>query len=150
VRRATAVTLGLMALLATLWVFASPAGAAGRQVFRLTLTGADPDGSGTALVKVKSQKGEVCYRIRVQRIGEPHEPAPGLGSAHIHLLSTGGIAVDLKAQFSEVDDDVFVAAGCVDADQSLLREIRRNPDAYYLNIHTMEFPGGALQAPLAS
>jgi hypothetical protein len=32
----------------------------------------------------------------------------------------------------------------------LLREIRRNPVAYYLNIHTMEFPGGALQAPLAS
>jgi CHRD domain-containing protein len=149
VRRATAVTLGLIALLVALWAFAGPAAAAGKQVFRLTLTGADPDGSGTATVKVKPRKGEVCYRIRVQGIGEPHEPAPGLGSAHIHFLAGGGIAVDLEAEFTEVADDVFVAAGCVQDDRALLRGIRANPDAYYLNVHTMEFPGGAVQAPLA-
>lgn len=149
VRRATAVTFGVIALLAALWAAASPAATGGRQVFRLTLTGPDPDGSGTAIVKVKPQKGEVCYRIRVEGIGEPHEPAPGLGSAHIHFLAGGGIAVDLEAEFTEVADDVFVAAGCVEADRELLRDIRRNPESYYLNIHTMEFPEGALQAPLA-
>jgi hypothetical protein len=136
VRRATGAALGLIALVLVLGALTSPATAQARQVFRLTLTGPDTDGSGTAIVKVKPRKGEVCYRIPVQRIGEPHEPAPGLGSAHIHFLAGGGIAVDLETQFIKLAADTFVAAGCVEADRALLRDIRRNPDAYYLNVHT--------------
>jgi hypothetical protein len=144
--------------LAVLGLLAGPAGAIGGRTFTLTLSGdvgpvaGDPDGSGTARVFVNPGTQTVCYEIAVEDIGEPHEPAPGLGSAHIHFGSvtqTGGIAVDLKADFQPTEDG-FAAEGCVeDVDRDLLVDILMNPENYYLNIHNMEFPGGVLRAQLA-
>src|SRR5215213_1341243 len=44
----------------------------------------DPDGSGTAELTVNLGEGTVCYDITVTGIGEPTEPAAGIGNAHIH------------------------------------------------------------------
>jgi hypothetical protein len=72
----------------------------------------------------------------------PHEPAPGLGSGHIHFLSTDGIAVDLETMFEAVSGGAFVAVGCVHDDRDLVRDNLANPEDYYVNIHTVSFPGG--------
>jgi hypothetical protein len=72
-----------------------------------------------------------------------------VGSAHIHFLATGGIAVDLQADFQPDNSDEFKASGCVEVDSALLQAILENPDQFYVNIHNADFPGGALAGLLS-
>ncbi|MBD0292193.1 MAG: CHRD domain-containing protein [Jiangellaceae bacterium] len=112
----------------------------------------DADGSGTAELIVDLRSGTVCYDITVTGIGEPTEPAAGIGSAHIHSHArNGAIAVDLKTQFVAVADaaDTYLATGCVTATRRVLVDILLHPEQYYVNVHTVEFPGGAVQGDLA-
>jgi hypothetical protein len=144
--------------LAMLLVSAIPAGADTEVKFTITLdaldpvsgqvTG-DPDGRGKAEFTFDTVEGTVCYELEVEGIAEPVEPAPGLGSAHIHLLPGGGIAVDLTAVFEPDKSDEFKASGCVEVDSVLLQAIVEHPDQYYVNIHNVEFPGGALSGLLS-
>jgi hypothetical protein len=144
--------------LAMLLVSAIPAGADTEVKFTTTLTGldpvtgvvtGDPDGRGTAEFTFDTEQGTVCYEIEVEGIAEPVEPAPGLGSAHIHFLATGGIAVDLEADFQPDKSDEFKASGCVEVDSALLQAMLENPELFYVNIHNVDFPGGALAGLLS-
>lgn len=116
---------------------------AGR-TFTLALAG--PGGEGTAVVTVNPGLELVCYRIDVELTegDEPAEPAPGLGTAHIHVLPSGRIAVDLDAEFVETDG-AFTATGCVEAERETLIAIFMNPEAFYVNVHTITVAGGAVQ-----
>jgi hypothetical protein len=145
-------------VLAMLLLSAIPAGADTEVKITTTLTAinpvtgavtGDPDGSGKAEFTFDTDEGTVCYEIEVEGIAEPVEPAPGVGSAHIHFLATGGIAVDLEAEFQPDKSDEFKASGCVGVDGALLQAIVQNPDQYYVNIHNVEFPGGALSGLLS-
>ena len=119
------------------------------QAFPIQLDGADPDGSGVAIVRVDPDRDRVCYTIVVRNIGEPVEPASGLGAAHIHVLPTGAIAVDLDAVFRAAGrSDTYVANDCVDAESATIDALLANPASYYVNVHTVEFPGGAVQGSL--
>ena len=109
----------------------------------------DPDGRGKAEFTFDTEQGTICYEIEVEGIAEPVEPAPGLGSAHIHFLATGGIAVDLETDFQPDKADEFQASGCVEVDSALLQDILESPDQFYVNIHNAEFPGGALSSLLS-
>jgi hypothetical protein len=146
--RGIAALLALVSLLAA----ASPAAAveeADTVVFAVPLSGVDPEGAGIAVLRLDQATGELCYEIVVRGIGEPTEPQPGLGSAHIHLRATGGIAVHLEADFVQAGEaDVFVASNCVQVDAETLEAILADPSAFYVNIHTMEFPGGAIEGTL--
>jgi CHRD domain len=142
---------GLM--LVMLLASAIPAGADTEVKITTTLTGlnpltgtvtGDPDGRGKAEFTFDTEQGTICYEIEVEGIAEPVEPAPGVGSAHIHFLATGGIAVNLQADFQPDKSDEFKASGCVQVDSALLQAILENPDQFYVNIHNAEFPGGAL------
>jgi hypothetical protein len=108
-----------------------------------TFTG-DSDGTGKAKFELAPEEGQICYKIKVRGIQEPTEPAPGVGSAHIHFTEGGGIAVDLAAKFQRTGDDGFKATRCVEVDQELLSQIIADPMAFYVNIHNIEFPDGAL------
>jgi hypothetical protein len=111
----------------------------------------DPDGSGTAVLTVDLASGTVCYDITVTGIGVPTEPAAGIGNAHIHSYAQGGaIAVDLETHFVAVPDavDTYEATDCVTASRRVLVDILLNPDQYYVNVHTTEFPAGAIQGDL--
>jgi hypothetical protein len=156
VKRRILVALALIGLLSG--VLISRAGADTEVKFTITLTAldpvtgvvtGDPDGRGTAQFTFDTQQGTVCYELEVEGIAEPVEPAPGLGSAHIHFLATGGIAVDLEADFQPDQRDEFKASGCVPVDSALRQAIVENPDQYYVNIHNVEFPGGALAGLLS-
>ena len=39
--------------------------------------------------------------------------------------------------------------GCDTFDKALLREILRNPEAFYVNVHTVSFPNGQVQGKLS-
>ncbi len=145
-------------VLGMLLVSAIPAGADTEVKFVIPLTAVDPvtgevtgdpDGRGKAEFTFDTEQGTVCYEIEVEGISEPVEPAPGVGSAHIHFLATGGIAVDLETDFQPDKSDEFKASGCVEVDSTLLQAILENPDQFYVNIHNVEFPGGALAGLLS-
>ena len=117
------------------------------------LPSGDPDGSGTAVLTVDLRSGTVCYDITVTGIGEPTEPAAGIGNAHIHSYPlNGAIAVDLETQFVAVADtaDTYRATDCVTAPRQVLVDILLHPERYYVNVHTTQFPGGAVQGDLAA
>ena len=111
-----------------------------------TATG-DPDGSGVAVIRIDVDNQEVCYDIVVRNIDEPVEPAPGIGSAHIHGPG-GGIAVDLETQFRTTGTDTYIATGCASASADTIEAILTNPEQYYVNVHTASFPAGAIQGSL--
>jgi hypothetical protein len=133
------------AALALLWATASPAtaGDSGRKLSTV-LTGAaevgggDPDGTGTATLRVNPGTGEICYTITVANL----DPVT---AAHIHNAPAGvngPIVVPLTPPTSGSVTD------CATADPALARDIVQNPENYYVNVHTTVFPGGAIRGQL--
>lgn len=106
----------------------------------------DPDGSGAAQVKINVKKEKLCFTLVVLDITLP------TAAAHIHEGEAGvagGIAVTLRAPEEVAGTGIGVATGCVKGQaRSLLRDIKRNPDQYYVNVHTADFPGGAVRGQL--
>jgi hypothetical protein len=101
----------------------------------------DLDGEGTATITLNQGLGEVCFEISVSDI-----TLPAIG-AHIHVgasTTTGPIVVGLTAP-----DATGESSGCVSADPALIKAIRQNPEGYYVNVHTTDFPGGALRGQLS-
>ena len=138
---------------------ATPASAAdGGRPLSTTLSGAeectnlgvcgvgDPDGSGTADLRINPGQEEVCFTIAVADIG-----AAGTNvRAHIHLApagSNGGIVVPLAEPAGPLPES-GVLEGCQAADRALLLDILRNPEQYYVNVHTPDFPAGAIRGQL--
>jgi hypothetical protein len=117
------------------------------QRFTVTMTGAaerpgpgDPDGSGTAVITINRGLGEVCWEIEVSGI-----TLPSIG-AHIHIAPVtdpGPIVVPLTAP-----DATGTSSGCTTVDPALAKAIAKDPAAYYVNVHTTDFPLGALRAQL--
>ena len=107
-----------------------------------TLTGTlggDPDGTGTALVRLNPGLGVVCYRLSVSNILLPAT------AAHIHRGSTAAIVVGLSAP-----DASGTAQGCTTGvARALVKEILRDPSAFYVNVHTTDYPGGAIRGDLS-
>jgi CHRD domain len=118
---------------------------AGRTV-AIALSG--PGGTGTAVFTFNPGLGLVCYTIDVTLTtpgDEPAEPAPGVGAAHIHVLPSGAIFIDLEAQFVPTGTDGgFTASNCITVDREAIVAIFANPESFYVNIHTLVFPGGAV------
>jgi hypothetical protein len=112
---------------------------------------ADPDGRGLAFVRTGRQR--VCFAVGWTGITPPI-------FAHIHsgVAGTNGPVVVLfwdvpelvaTGPPAELPATVSAAAGCVDdQDAAVLRDIRQQPGAYYVNVHTREFPGGAIRGQL--
>ena len=123
--------------------------AADSTVFTVRLApSGDSDGSGVAVLRVDLDNSQVCYQIVVRNIGEPVEPVPGIGSAHIHTTMTGGVFINLLTDFRSTGADVYIADGCVSATEEQLQAVLDNPSQYYVNVHTVAFPGGAIQGSL--
>jgi hypothetical protein len=152
------VRLGVSAAVAAV-ALAVPASAAdGGRPFSTTLSGAeecnnlgvcgvgDPDGTGSADVRINPGQEEVCYTIAVADIG-----AAGTSvRAHIHLApagSNGGIVVPLAEPAVPLPES-GVLEGCQAADRALLLDILLNTEQYYVNVHTPTFPAGAIRGQL--
>ena len=152
------VKLGVGAVVAAV-AFAAPAFADdGGRPLSTTLTGAeecnalglcgvgDPDGTGTADLRINPGQEEVCFTIAVANIGTPGTNV----RAHIHFApagSNGGIVVPLAEPAGPLPAS-GVLEGCQSADRGLLLDILLNPEQYYVNVHTPVFPAGAIRGQL--
>ena len=102
--------------------------------------GGDPDGSGTAAVKMRGT--EVCYDIKWTGIDAT--------MSHIHKApagTNGDVLVPFFAAESPLD--ASSKSGCVEAKAAVVKAIVANPSNYYVNVHSPEFPKGAIRGQLA-
>ena len=138
--------LHILLIVLTVLSLTSVAADGGRK-FTTTMTGAqeilggDPDGSGTAMLELNPGAGQVCFELTVTNITLP---ATG---AHIHAAPAGvngPIVVPLTAP-----DASGSSSGCVSADRDLIKAIIQNPENYYVNVHNVDFPGGAIRGQLS-
>lgn len=138
----------VMALVLVVSAGAGPGhrGGAKKAGLKAKLTGAnevpgpgDADGKGRARIFVLKQFDAVCFRLKWDGIAAPTD-------AHIHRGAVGvaGPVVVPLFNASSVRE-----RGCVDGiDRALLRDIRRHPSDFYVNIHNADFTSGAIRGQL--
>ena len=116
--------------------------AKGGNSLHATLTGkaetpkGDPDGAGTAEVKINGTT--ICWELKTARIGTPM-------AAHIHK-GKPGVAGPVVVPFGKT----YKAKGCTTATAAVAAAIKKNPAAYYVNVHNAKYPAGALRGQLRS
>ena len=99
----------------------------------------DSDGSGKAWVSIKKNATKICYDVSVLKIG-------AATMAHIHEGASdiaGPVVLTLMIPGSNGK-----AKGCANADPALIERMRNHPDTFYVNVHTAEFPDGAVRGQL--
>lgn len=118
--------------------------AASAQSFSALLTGSaevpgpgDSDGTGLAIVTISGTT--ITYTAFYQGIG-----APTL--AHIHR-GAAGVSNPPVVDFNV---NTLVNGTVTGVSQALIDEIRANPSGFYVNVHTAEFPSGAIRGQLVA
>jgi hypothetical protein len=97
----------------------------------------DADGTGTALVATTDVPGVICVAMEVRDVGAPT-------AAHLHLGDPGAageVAVTLPTPSAGTPMSRCVS----DADADT---VSTDPEAFYLNVHTGDFPDGAVRGQL--
>ena len=102
--------------------------------------------AGSALIRLNQGQKRICFTITLTGLGG----SPVVG-AHIHkgaAGANGGVEVAL-APVASLDQGA-PAKGCVqNVDVADIKDIRKNPQDYYVNVHTAQFGGGAARGQLS-
>lgn len=98
----------------------------------------DPDGTGTAGLNVNLDNDMICYTLTSLEIGDAV-------AAHIHKGSADGAGPPVVVLQAPAGGR---AQACVKADDAVAKDIAANPGNYYVNVHTKDFPGGAIRGQL--
>src|SRR4029079_13216410 len=116
----------------------------GGRAFTVALTGeaespaGDPVGTGTATIRLRAGQGQVCYRLSVENL------APA-AAAHTHR-GASGVAGPVVVPLTTPGAD-GASSGCAPATRAVVSAILARPASYYANVHTAEFPAGAVRGP---
>jgi hypothetical protein len=116
-------------------------------MLRAKLTGAvevppgDKDASGTATVKVSDS--QVCFDVRWSGMEAT--------ASHIHLAPKGKAGAIVVPFFKSGQPlNVTQRQGCTEVSATLAKAIKQSPTAYYVNVHSLQFPKGAIRGQLAA
>lgn len=102
--------------------------------------GGDPDGTGTATIRIDAQAGEICYRLRTRNIDEAF-------ASHIHE-GAAGTDGPVVVNFTPPGAN-GMSSGCVNVGRELATEIANDATDYYVVVHTTPFPAGALRGQMS-
>ncbi len=97
----------------------------------------DKNGKGFATIILDSSSKQACFALSWNKIG------PAI-LAHIHKGKQGVAGPVVVALFA----GTAAKAGCVPIASKLLKAIRKKPGNYYVNVHSMDFPNGAIRGQL--
>ncbi len=101
----------------------------------------DPNGSGRARLRVNDEKNKLCYRITFRKVSSPT-------AVHVHRGSkdaSGPVVVHI----TDGPDIKSPLTGCVnDVAEEALERIQRHPRRHYVNVHSEDFPDGAVRGQL--
>jgi hypothetical protein len=95
-------------------------------------------GSGKIELDIKPRHHQVCYQLILKGIKSPTK-------LHLHkgaIGVNGDLALELNPPAGRV------SRGCVSAAPDLIRDLRQNPANYYVNVHSTQFPKGAVRGQL--
>jgi hypothetical protein len=104
----------------------------------------DPDGSGNATFTFNADRTQVTVDATFSGIGT------AITGAHIHQAppgSSAGVAIGFSGAATITDGRMKAT---VAIDPSLANQIIANPYGFYFNIHTQQFPSGAIRGQLSS
>ena len=101
--------------------------------------GGDPDGSGSAEISIADNFDQVCWDLNnITGIG----PVTG---AHIHR---GAAGVNGPVVFALKQANEGGWKGCASGVEWTQDRIENNPGAFYVNVHTAQYPNGAIRGQL--
>ncbi|MGJ6960576.1 CHRD domain-containing protein [Streptosporangium sp. G11] len=127
-------------------VLAAPAAARADVYLAATLVGANEvgegDDNGKAVAYFHISGSKIEYAVRWQGVGAPT-------AFHIHQGKSGRNG-PVKIPFfgQKLPTGLNAVAGISRAGADLLADIAKSPKKWYANLHTGEFPGGAVRAQL--
>jgi CHRD domain len=106
----------------------------------------DPDGTGTVAVKIKQNTATVCVVIKmVKNLALPAT------AAHIHQAAAGvagPIVLILAPPTSKKPGGTGKSKFCAVVGPTLLQAMLTYPTNFYVNVHTTQFPNGAIRGQL--
>lgn len=113
--------------------------------YRANLTGAqevgagDPDGSGQAEITIEDNFDQVCWDIsNVRNIA-------AVTAAHIHVGARG---VNGPPVFTLTKSNEGTWKGCSEGAEWTQDRIEGDPERFYVNLHTADYPNGAIRGQL--
>jgi hypothetical protein len=141
--------LGFTALVVTLTagvVLAASAGArsAATSTFTVKLKGSNEvpaaaaSNAGSVKVTINAASGKVCWTFTIAKIDAP------AAQAHIHQ-GKKGVSGPIKIFFGTPN---YKQKGCTTAAKSLTKAIVAHPSNFYVNVHNVKHPAGAMRGQL--
>ena len=102
--------------------------------------GAGEDASGNFEGEIDMEAGTLCYYLEIEELD-------GFTAAHIHKGKEGknGPPVVVLELTGEDGEET-----CTQVDGEVLAAIASDHEDYYVNVHTSEFPAGAVRGQLGS
>jgi hypothetical protein len=105
---------------------------------------ADTGGTGQAWVTVEGNK--VCWKVSWSGLSQPAT------ASHIHFAAKG-IAGDIVVPFfgdgRKANGKGFDQSCATVQNLAVINGLRNNPTSYYVNVHTSQYPKGAIRGQLA-
>lgn len=133
----------ILTLSAAALALAPVAAAAETVVLTANLSGANevgggaPDGNGAFRAEINTDTGDFCYTLYGEKIA-----APTMAHVHAGAAGTNGapvITLDVTGKGSDM---------CIAVEPAKLKPIVADPAGFYINIHTADFPAGAVRGQL--
>lgn len=100
--------------------------------------GGDADGTGHFTAEADADSGDFCYTLAADKIAAPT-------AAHVHSGAAGQDGAPVVTLEVTGHDDEF----CLAVPLETLKAIAAKPDDYYVNVHTADFPKGAVRGQLS-
>jgi uncharacterized membrane protein len=117
------------------------------RVFGVALAGenespaGDPVATGSATIRARAGQARICYQLSARDLSRRAV------AAHIHRGAArvaGPVVIPLRTP-----NAAGSSRGCAKAKRALVKAILARPGRYYVNVHTADFPGGAIRGQLA-
>ncbi len=102
----------------------------------------NPDGSGSATITLDPETGDVCWDMTADGIG-------AVTQSHIHVGAEGEFG-DVLIPLDVDGFDGTTEGYTADVEADAIQQVLDDPAGFYVNLHTEDFPAGAIRGQLAA